>query len=352
MNNSCTDWSNRSARVFAVLFGAIALCALSEGVAARASKPPQYSIIGAVSGPDGGWDYATVDPDARRLYVARQHGIAVLDLAARAWLPSLAPDLRGSGLAVVSDGSRVLASDSRTMQLALLNALTGSVVGAVSVGAEPDAVAFDASTGIAAAVTPGKVLLVDVERLALLSTIPIAGKLEFAVADGRGMVYVNNESTGELIALDLKRRAVARRTHLKGCSEPTGLALDAADGLLIAACGNKVATVVRAVDGVEIARVGIGEGADAVFYDAARKLAFVPCGESGTLVIIDLSDIGRIHVRQTLSTEVGARTGAVDDVTGMVYLPTGTPGPIVPPDHWPSLVPGTFKVLVVAPRPR
>ena len=48
-----------------------------------------------------------------------------------------------------------------------------------------------------------------------------------------------------------------------------------------------------------------------------------------------------------LATKKSARLGAVDPNTGNVYLPSGKLGPPVPPDPWPTVVPGSFEILVV-----
>ena len=52
---------------------------------------------------------------------------------------------------------------------------------------------------------------------------------------------------------------------------------------------------------------------------------------------------------QTVKTELGARTGAVDPKTGKVYLPTASYGPPTTPGGRPAIVPGSFHIVVVSP---
>jgi hypothetical protein len=92
----------------------------------------------------------------------------------------------------------------------------------------------------------------------------------------------------------------------------------------------------------------IGRGSDAVIIDTRRHRAFVPSGEDAELSIFDIEDARHIALIQTLPTEKGTRLGAVDVRSGLLYLPSATLGPPVPPRPWPSAVPGTFHLLVVS----
>lgn len=154
------------------------------------------------------------------------------------------------------------------------------------------------------------------------------------------------ENQNLIAVIDVKARQVIARYPLAGCAGPSGLAYDRRLGVLIASCGNSVAKVISAATGKEVASLAIGKGPDAVFVDAVRRLAFIPCGRDGVLEVISLADAKHIAVVQTVTTQLGARTGAVDPKTGVVYLPTATytlQGGI------PTVTPGTFQVLVVSP---
>ena len=75
---------------------ALIACSIFAQVPAQepASSSPRVHKI-AVGG-EGGWDYLTVDPDARRLYVSRQasHGV-VIDLGKEAVVGELADHAQG-----------------------------------------------------------------------------------------------------------------------------------------------------------------------------------------------------------------------------------------------------------------
>ena len=194
-----------------------------------------------------------------------------------------------------------------------------------------------------------EVALIDLDTAAVVGTVQVGGKLEFAVADGIGMLYVNVETAHEIAAIDVAARTVVRRIVLKGCVEPKGLAYDAALGVLISVCDNGVAKFILARDGTELASLHVGHGADAVIVDEKRQRAFVPSGDDGTLSIFDLHDPKHITRVQVLTTETGTRLGALDPLSGRLYLPSAQLGPPIPPRPWPSVVPGTFHLLLVSP---
>jgi hypothetical protein len=65
--------------------------------------------------------------------------------------------------------------------------------------------------------------------------------------------------------------------------------------------------------------------------------------------VFSVSSAADIRVQQTLHTKLGTRTGALDQTTGVLYLPSAQLAPPPKPDSWPSVVPGTFAVLVISP---
>jgi hypothetical protein len=99
----------------------------------------------------------------------------------------------------------------------------------------------------------------------------------------------------------------------------------------------------------EVALLDIGKGPDAVILDAARRLAFIPCGKSGTLTVLSLAS-GHVAVTGTVTTETGAKTGALDPRDGALYLPTARFGPPATPGARGVAIPGTFHIVTVKPQ--
>ena len=133
------------------------------------------------------------------------------------------------------------------------------------------------------------------------------------------------------------------------------MAIDRAKRRLFVGCGNAMMAVVEAAGGKVVATVPIGKGVDANGFDPGTGLAFSSNGE-GTLTVVREDPAGRFVVQETVPTERGARTMALDEKTHRVFLATADFGP--PPSPTPeqphprpSMVPDSFRILVVARQP-
>jgi DNA-binding beta-propeller fold protein YncE len=317
----------------------------SVTIAQRSAPPAALSVVSAIPGPDGKFDYASVDAAARRLYVARGDGVSYVDLTTGTLISRFVPGTHVHSVILLGSG-RALSTNGDDNTATLFETATGNVVTTIPTGHDPDAATFDGRTGLALVMNArdGTATLIDPRTGTSPGTIPIGGKLEFAVSDHRGHVYVNVQNTAEIAVLDIAARRVVTRYALTGCQKPTGLGLDTATGVLVSACGNRVALALRAADGTILSRVSIGRIPDAVIVDAARKVFFIPCGRDGNIAVIDESRAASPTLVATIPTSIGAHTGALDPVTGRLYLPTArfhlTLGGI-------AAAPGTFRILVL-----
>jgi hypothetical protein len=146
---------------------------------------------------------------------------------------------------------------------------------------------------------------------------------------------------------DVKTRSLVKSYPLAGCEGPTGIAYDAADHRLVAECANGVAKIVSADDGRELASLPLGQRPDGLVTDERRNLVFAPTGGDAQMTVIDPA---KMAVVGTVATQTGARSGAIDPETGVVYLPSGKFAPPAAGGGRPTLVPGSFEVLAVATR--
>lgn len=315
-----------------------------------AQPTPAYAVVARIKGPDGGFDYTSFDPAHRRLYVSRAGGVLALDVDSGGVTGHLTDAQRTHESLPLDNGDMLLVTDSGSNTAHLVEALTGKPLAEIPTGQKPDGAFVDPATGLAFVIDgkSGDVTLIDPSTQRAVGSIAIGGGLEFGVADGRGRAYVNIEDQNQIAVLDTKARAVVGRYGLAGCEGPTGLAYVADAGMLIAACANKAAKFIRAADGKDLGTLAIGAGPDAVIYDAARRLAFIPCGRDGVLVVIAVRGPDDFHIVQTLQTQVGAKAGAVDPKTGRLYLPTARYA-IPAAGGRPVAQPGSFEILVVAP---
>ena len=316
---------------------ALALLAMSANAA---------SVIKRIPGPDGPWDYVSVDADTHRLLVARGDGVMVVDLATGAVTPTFVPGARVHAAFMMPGTGMGLSTNGTTDSVTLFDATTGAIRAQIPVGHKPDAAVWDAAAHRAYVMNgkDGTVSIIDPNTASVVGTIAVGGALEFNAVDGHGHLYVNVEDKGEIAAIDLADRVVTRRISLAGCAEPSGLAITR-QGTLIAACANGVAKAVDASTGAALGDIVIGPHPDATLYDAARDRAYIPSGGDGTLTVIDTSAAIPRKIA-TVPTQPGARTGAVDPATGNVYLPAAR-YPASSGEEWPKPILGSFEVLVV-----
>jgi DNA-binding beta-propeller fold protein YncE len=306
------------------------------------------AVIGAIAGPDGGWDYASVDPEGRKLFVAHGDAVMEVDLDSGKVNASLVGGKRLHAV-VPLPGGKALSTNGGADNATIFEAATGKIVATVPTGASPDAAIYDPSSALVLVMDgkSGDITLVDPATATSPGKIDIGGKLEFAAADGHGKAFVNVEDKGEIAVVDIVGRKVLGRYKLTGCDEPSGLALDPATGILIAACANKKAIALKSGDGTIVATLPIGERPDAVMFDPKRALFFIPCG-AGELEVISAAKDSAPAVIATIPTANGARTGAVDMKTGKIYLPTADFGQPAPGETRHPVIPGTFRILVVS----
>jgi len=110
--------------------------------------------------------------------------------------------------------------------------------------------------------------------------------------------------------------------------------------------------VVNADTGKILATPAIGDGVDATAFDDETELAFASCGE-GVLTVVREDSPEKFSVAETVTTQPGARTLALDSKTHNVFVVSAKFGPPPAatadnPHPRRSIVPDTFVVLVVA----
>src|SRR3989449_9046 len=146
--------------------------------------------------------------------------------------------------------------------------------------------------------------------------------------------------------VSIPARATRRRPAPGGA--PPGLGLDARHDRLFVGCSNRLMAVVDAARGRIVATLPIGGGVDGVAFDPATGLAFSSNGE-GTLTVVREATPDSFTVVDTVPTQRGARTLALDPRTHALFLSTAEFGPTPAPTPEqprprPPVVPGSFVI--------
>jgi DNA-binding beta-propeller fold protein YncE len=328
---------------------AVLFCAAVFSHAAARPGASGYHVIKTVPVPgDEGWDYVYVDSDARRVYIS--HGTHVVVMNADTYaIEGDIPDTQGvHGIAVASDLGRGFVSDGRANTVTIFDLKTLKTLGTVKTDANPDAIVYDpASKRVFTFNGRGKnSTAINAADGSVAGTIPLGGKPEFAVADGKGSVYVNGEDTSELIHLDSQGLKELHRWPLAPCKSPSGLAGDLKSRRLMAVCDDKVSSIVDADSGKVVANPAICEGPDAAAFDPSSNYFFASCGD-GNLTVIHEDSPNTYTVVDTVPTKRSARTMGLDLKTHKIFLPSAEFEPPAPGERRGKMKPGSFAIVVV-----
>jgi len=304
-------------------------------------------------GGQGGWDYLLSDDAAHRLYITHNSRVEVVDTSTGKPVGAITGLKSTHGIALNTDGKTGYISDGAGNAIIVFNRADFSVQATVPAGTNPDGIAFEPMTKTVWAFNgrSNNISILDTASKTIVATVPLPGKPEFPQADGQGSVFVNIEDKNEILKLDAAGRKAVATWPLTGCESPSGMAIDRAKHRLFSVCDGGKMAVVDYDSGKVLGLAAIGDSPDAAGFDPKHGLAFSSNGGDGTLTIVNSEKPG-FPVLQTVTTEKGARTMALDASTGRVYLVTAQFGPPLPPtDANPhsrrSVVPDSFEIIVV-----
>jgi len=301
-----------------------------------------------------GWDYLAVDDVNQHLFVSHGSIVNVIDLKSDTSIATI-PDTKGvHGIAIANDLNKAFISNGKDNSITVINLKTFELIEKVKInGVNPDAILYDTFSS-KVFIYNGKsndATVLDANTNQVVKTIAFGGKPEFSVTNNKGLVYVNIEDKNEIKVINTATLEVANTWKITPGDEPSGLAIDTETNRLFSVCGNKLMIVVDASNGKIIKTLPIGDGCDGVIFDAKNKLVFSSNGE-GTITIVKEENASTFSVLETIKTQKGARTIALNKTTNQLYLPTAEfgakPQPTIEnPRPRASIVPNSFVVLVV-----
>lgn len=334
--------------------------ALGLLAAAPLQARPQYRLAREVPLPgDEGWDYLTFEQGGHRLFVSHGSRVLVIDTQDMRVIGEI-PDTPGvHGIALAPDLGRGYVSAGRSSLIVVFDLKTLARLTEIkSTGEGPDGIYYDAGTHRVFAFNgrSNNATAIDATTNTVAGTLALPGRPESAAGDGRGHVFVNIEDRDSVAAFDARTLSLTAVWPVSGCEGPSGLAYDASRQRLFPACGNKVMAALDATTGRVLGTAPIGAGVDFAAYDPGARLAFASCRE-GVLSAVTLDAAGRPVLAQSVPTQPGARTMALDERTHRIFLVTANFGPAPPatpeqPHPRAAPLPGTFRLLVVEPYAR
>ncbi len=332
------------------------LCALGLQNAWGAGDGPYKFLNEIPIGGEGGWDILTVDSPAHRLYLSHATKVVVVDLEKNSVAGEITDTPGVHGFVAAPEAGFGFSTNGKEDKISVVDLKTLKTISKLDSGKNPDAIVYDSKRGEVYAFnhSGNSVTVIDAKAAKVVATIPLGGSPEFAAVDSAaGRIYINIEDKSEVEVIDAVKHEVTAHWPLAPGEEPSGIALDAAHHRLFTTCHNKMMEMVDTESGKVVGSVPIGTGVDGAAFDDASHLAFASCGD-GTTTIAKEEGPDKLTVAQTLKTERGARTIAIDPATHRIYLPTAqfqpapSPSPGASPGR-PTIVPNTQKLLVYGP---
>jgi DNA-binding beta-propeller fold protein YncE len=302
------------------------------------------------------FDYITVDSAARRVYLSHGTEIKILDADSGAVIGNITGLKQDHGVAVASEFGRGFISDGAQGKVIIFDLQTFKVTGEAKADKDADCVIYDPFSKRVFVMDgdPLNSTVIDAKSGSVVGTIELGGGPEFAVADGKGTVFVNLEDKNELVAIDSGSLKIKSRWSLAPLGAPTALALDVQHHRLFSAGRNPQMMVVLDSDtGKVLQSFPITAGADAAAYDSESGLIFVSTRE-GMVHVYHEDSPDKFSQAETIKTEFGAKTMGLDTKTHRLFLDTADFGPAPAPTAdrphpQGAPIPGTFHVLVYGP---
>jgi len=313
----------------------------------------KYSFGAAEGSTREYFDYVTVDSAARRVYLSHGTEIKVLDADSGALVGNITGLKQDHGVAVAAEFGRGYISDGAQGKVIIFDLKTLKATGEAEADKDADCVIYDPFSKRVFVMDgdPHNATVIDAKSGSVLGKIDLGGGPEFAVADGKGTVYINLEDKSELVAVDSTSMKIKSRWPLAPAGAPTALAIDVAHHRLFSAGRNPQMMVVLDSDtGKVIQSFPITSGVDAAAFDRDSALIFVSTRE-GMVHVFHEDSPDKFSEVETVKTEYGAKTMGLDTKTHNLFLTTAdfgdAPAPTADrprPQRAPIM--GTFHVLV------
>jgi DNA-binding beta-propeller fold protein YncE len=326
----------------------VLLSALALAADAGYHQIGKYAFPAAQGSTREYFDYIAVDSASRRVYLSHGTEIIVIDADTGAIKGTITGLKQDHGVAFAPEFNRGFITDGGDGKVVIFDLKTLKKIGEAKADKDADSIVYDPASKRVFAMNgdPHSSTVIDAKTGKAVATIDLGGGPEFAVADGKGTVYVNIEDKDELVAIDSKSLKIKSRWPLAPAGAPTALAIDLQHRRLFSA-GRKpqMLVVLDADSGKVIQSFPISAGVDAAAYDPETGLIFASTRE-GKIHIFHQDSPDKYSEVETVTTAFGAKTLGLDTRKHTVFVDTADFAQPSKSDGRPTPIPGTFRVLV------
>ena len=291
--------------------------------AARQSLPLRLVANVALPGPGNRFDYTSIDPSTKKLYIAHMNAgqLLVFDIRKRRVVKTIAvPGVHGA--IAVPQLHRVFASATDARQMLTIDSRTGRVLMRAPAGAYPDGLAYDpAERHVFVSDETGGIEAVFNAAGHRIATVQLggeAGNVQYDQKSGNVLVAVQTRS--EVAVIDTRSNRVGRRIALPGCDHSHGLFVDAPRRVAFVACDGNARLLTLDLARMKVTgSLPVGPSPDVLAFDTSLKRLYVSS---------EVGDVAVVAERGRKLTKLGqgllapfAHTVAVDSATHLVYFP-------------------------------
>lgn len=323
---------------------------LAAATLVLAQSPSIYRITHTyVLGGNGGWDYIIPDPPNRRLFIARQNRLMVVDEDSGKLTAEVTGINGAHGTAIAYGTGHGFATSGNDQSVVIFDLKTLKTLGRIPAAEDADAIVFDAASNRVLTLNGDahSSTIIDAQAGALITNIPLGGKPENGASAGDGKVYANITDTSEVVEIDAKTATVTRRWPTAPCKQPVPMAIDTAHHRLFSGCRSGVMAVSDYQAGKVVATLPIGMGVDGAGYDAASGDVFAS-NANGTLTVMHQDAPDRYRVIQNLPTPQGSRNMGLDSTNHRVFVVSAKFGPAPAGSRRRApVLPGSFSLMVI-----
>jgi len=304
-----------------------ALFVLPSVLAAQAFKIEKFNIGG-----EGGTDYLTADPASGRVYISRGTHVMIVDGATGKVLGDIPDTPRTHGIALAPKSKHGFTTNGGDSTSTMFDLSTGAVLKKIKAGMDGlDGIMYDDATDKILTINHsrpvGTAVVIDAKTGDVVGKVELSNNApEGGVSDGKGKIYINIENGNAIDVIDTKTWKRVATWPIAPCDGPTGIAMDRTTNRIFAGCSD-TSVVVDATNGKVVAKIANGGGVDALGWDQAQKLIYIPAGKDGNVTVVHEDSPDKYSVVATVPTMVRAKTITVDEAKHVAYVFTPEYGP-------------------------
>ena len=297
-------------------------------------------------GGSGGMDYITCDPKTHRLYISHSTRVEIVQYDTKEHVGSIEKTSGVHGIALAPEFSRGFTSNGKDGSVTVFDTKTLATIKTIDTKQKkPDAIVYEPQTKRVFVFNGDSenCTAIDATTMEIVGTLALGGGPEAPVADRKGDIFVNIETTNEVVRFDAASLKIKSRWAVTPAQTPTGISMDRENHILFIGGRNQVFVAMNADDGKIIANFPIGKGVDGIAFDSKTGMIYVS-NKDGSLDVIQEESASKFTSVGKLPTSPGAKTLALDNKVHRVFLPT------VRQVDGPGGTKGEMMVLVVGTR--